>query len=133
MGSLPVEVAFLLGCVGAAAPEILRLYELRTKPEDFKWSWNYMFLTVPFLLLGGLVAVILPATTVWGAFYTGLSLPVTLSAAAKKVMDIPGLGQPVTADKATSASGAPAAAFPTAKATIPAPMQGFRAYVHALL
>jgi hypothetical protein len=131
MGPLPVEVAFLLGAAGAAAPEVLRLYELRTNPADFTWSWNYMFLTIPFLLLGGLVAVILPATTIWGAFYTGLSLPVTLSAAAKKVMDIPGLGQPVSARVSTTESRVPVTAIPPAKAT-QMPMQGFRAYVHAL-
>jgi hypothetical protein len=132
VGSLPVEVAFLLGAAGAAAPEILRLYELRTKPQDFQWSWNYLLLTIPFLLLGGLVAVILPATTVWGAFYTGLSLPVTLSAAAKKVMDIPGASQPVTAGTVTSGNGVAVSTLPQMEAT-QAPMQGFRAYIHALL
>ncbi len=132
MGPLPVEVAFLLGAAGAAAPEILRLYELRTKPEQFKWSWNYMLLTIPFLLLGGFVAVILPATTVWGAFYTGLSLPVTLSAAAKKVMEVPGLGQ-------SSGTGAPISASRTSSETslqtraAQEPLEGVRAYVYALL
>jgi hypothetical protein len=132
VGALPVEVAFLLGAAGAAAPEILRLYELRTKPEEFKWSWNYMLLTIPFLLLGGLVAVILPATTVWGAFYTGLSLPVTLSAAAKKVMEIPGLGQPAGASGSVSASRTSPGTFPQV-GTAQKPIGGFRAYVHALL
>ena len=132
MGLLPVEVAFLLGAAGAAAPEILRLYELRTKPEEFKWSWNYLLLTIPFLLLGGLVAVILPATTVWGAFYTGLSLPVTLSAAAKKVMDLPGMGRPADVVAPVNGTRVPLTANPQNTATRQ-PLQGFRAYIHALL
>ena len=100
MEGLTVEMAFLLGAAGAAAPEILMLYELRNHTEQFKWTWNYLFLTVPFLVLGGLVAVVLPATTIWGAFYSGLSLPVIISAAAKKA---PGgsTGQIVTAADGT--------------------------------
>ena len=132
MGPLPVEVAFLLGAAGAAAPEILRLYDLRTKPEDFEWSWNYLPLTIPFLLLGGLVAVILPATTVWGAFYTGLSLPVTLSAAAKRVMDLPEIGQPAASSAPVSGGRVPITAVPQDTAARQ-PMRGFRAYIHALL
>lgn len=112
-----IEITFLLGAVGAAAPEILRLYELRTNPQQFNWTWAYLLLTGPFLLLGGLVAVILPATTVWGAFYTGLSLPVIISAAAKKVQ--------------ISAAG-PAATTRAASGT-PSPQSGFKAYINALL
>jgi hypothetical protein len=107
------ETTFLLGAVGAAAPEILRLYELRSKPEQFRWSWAYLSFTAPFLFLGGLVAVILPATTVWGAFYTGLSLPVIITSAAKKAQDSP-------PGKQVAASGQIV------------PMSGFRAYINAL-
>lgn len=120
MEGLTIEMTFLLGAVGAAAPEVLRLYELRSNPERFKWSWNYLFLTVPFLILGGLVAVILPATTVWGAFYTGLSLPVIISAAAKKVPG--GATVPVvTATGGTRSGGSPK------------PLTGLKAYINALV
>ena len=133
MGPLPIEAVFLLGVAGAAAPEILRLYELRTKPNEFKWSWSYMLLTVPFLLLGGLVALALPATTFWGAFYAGLSMPVTLSIVAKKVMDLPGLSQPAGAitTTATDEVGSVIRGYPQAKN--PEPLTGFRAYIHGLL
>jgi len=110
-----IETTFLLGAVGAAAPEILRLYELRTNPDQFKWTWAYLFLTAPFLLLGGLVAVILPATTVWGAFYTGLSLPVIITAAAKKAQE--GSERGVVTTRSVSAR----------------PQEGIQAYLNALL
>jgi hypothetical protein len=42
-------------------------------------------MTIPFLILGGLIAIVLPTTTFWGAFYAGLTMPVTLTAAAKRV------------------------------------------------
>lgn len=121
MEGLSVEVVFLLGAAGTAAPEILRLYELRTKPEEFKWTWSYLAFTLLFLILGGLVAVILPATTVWGAFYTGLSLPVIISAAAKKA---PGDINPPVVTVTGSANGT----------RQPAQLQsGLRAYINALL
>jgi len=119
MGGLSIEVVFLLGAAGAAAPEILRLYELRSNPDQFVWSWKYLILTGPFLILGGLVAVILPATTVWGAFYTGLSLPITISAATKKVMG----------NAVPESVNATIASEPRASST---PLTGFRAYVNAL-
>ena len=113
---MEIETTFLLGAAGAAAPEILRLYELRSNPERFKWAWTYLFLTIPFLLFGGLVAVILPATTVWGAFYTGLSLPVIISAAAMKAQ-----GNPPGSKVTTSATSGQR------------PQSGLRAYINALL
>jgi hypothetical protein len=69
---------FLLGCVGAAAPEIVRLYNLRTEAE-FTWRWFYLMVSVLFVPLGGLIAWILPATSYWGAFYVGVSMPVIIS------------------------------------------------------
>lgn len=120
MEPLTIETTFLLGAAGAAAPEILRLYELRNNPQQFQWSWNYLILTMPFLVLGGLVAVILPATTVWGAFYTGLSLPVIITAAAKKVTG--GAMGPVV-----TATGGGRSAEPSK------PLTGLKAYMNALI
>jgi hypothetical protein len=120
MENLTVEMAFLLGAAGAAAPEILRLYELRNHTEQFRWTWNYLFLTVPFLVLGGLVAVVLPATTVWGAFYSGLSLPVIISAAAKKAP--------------TGSTGQIVTAADGSKVAKPErPLTGLQAYLNALI
>jgi len=69
---------FVIGCIGALAPEILRLYNLRTNPQ-FEWSWFYLGISVCFALLGGLIAWILPTTTYYGAFYAGVATPVIVS------------------------------------------------------
>ena len=68
---------FICGCVGAAAPEIVRLYKLRHRPFTFPKS--YFLISIFFFLLGGFVAVILPAITLWGAFYCGITLPSLIS------------------------------------------------------
>jgi hypothetical protein len=73
---------FLSGCVGAIAPEALRLYNLRTQPE-FRWSPGYLACVIPFILIGGCIACLLEPTTKWAAFYSGLTAPVLLSTALK--------------------------------------------------
>jgi len=45
-------------------------------------------MTIPFALLGGLLAVILPSTTPWGAFYAGLSTPVVINTALKQTLQM---------------------------------------------
>jgi hypothetical protein len=74
---------FLVACVGAAAPEIVRLYRLRTHP-DVKFPWYYFIVSLLFFALGGVVALILPATTLWAAFYAGVSTPLLISRIAAK-------------------------------------------------
>jgi hypothetical protein len=73
---------FVCGCIGAMAPEIVRLYKLRYRPPEFRKS--YFLISIVFSVLGGFVAVILPATTPWGAFYAGVSLPIITSASFGK-------------------------------------------------
>ena len=73
---------FLIGCVGAAAPEIWRLYNLRHFPR-VKWSWQYFLYSIPFIALGGFIASILEPANNWTAFYTGLTTPVLLTTAMK--------------------------------------------------
>ncbi len=70
---------FGLGMIGACAPEILRLYNIRHHPEQFSWSKFYLIASFAFALLGGIVALILPATTPWAAFYAGVSAPVLIT------------------------------------------------------
>ena len=62
---------FVLGFVGALAPEIVRLYKLRNNPGPFAWSWFYLIISGCFGALGGTIAWILPTTTYYGAFYAG--------------------------------------------------------------
>lgn len=69
---------FIFGCIGALAPEVVRLYNLRTKSK-FGWSGFYVLISVLFALLGGAIACILPTTTYYGAFYAGVAAPVTVT------------------------------------------------------
>ena len=78
-------VTFGIGMVGAVAPEIARLYALRSQDGE-KFSVFYIMISLVFAALGGFVALILPATTLWGAFYAGISTPVVISTALKKGM-----------------------------------------------
>jgi hypothetical protein len=75
---------FLLGVVGALAPEVVRLYGMRNDPNLFKWSWFYVIVSLVFVSLGGFVAVLLPAKNPQGAFYAGISTPVLINTAVKK-------------------------------------------------
>ncbi len=54
---------FFIGCVGAIAPEILRLYKLRNSLR-FTWSWGYILISIVFVLLGGFVAYIFEASKI---------------------------------------------------------------------
>jgi ABC-type transport system involved in cytochrome c biogenesis permease subunit len=75
---------FLLGAVGALAPEIIRLYEIRNDPQRFTWSWFYLIVSILFVALGGFVAVVLPSKNPQGAFYAGISTPVLVNTVLKK-------------------------------------------------
>ncbi|MEV6055819.1 hypothetical protein [Streptomyces sp. NPDC052107] len=78
------EVVFSLGMVGALAPEIVRLYSIREDPTRFAWSWFYLIASVAFGGLGGLLALVMPATTYWGALYIGVSTPVLINSMTRK-------------------------------------------------
>jgi hypothetical protein len=86
------KLAFIVGVLGAAAPEIMRLYNLRTNPK-FQWRASYFLMSLPFFLLGGIVALILPSTTYYGAFYAGLTAPVTINAVVKKAGELSEAGE----------------------------------------
>jgi hypothetical protein len=73
---------FGVGCVGAIAPEVIRLYNLRLKPV-FSWSWGYLLYSILFALLGGFMAWLLEPTSNYAAFYAGVSTPVLISSIAK--------------------------------------------------
>ncbi len=75
---------FLLGMAGALAPEVVRLYAVRQDPERFQWSRFYLVVSLAFAGLGGLLALVLPATTYWGAVYVGASTPVLVNSMARK-------------------------------------------------
>lgn len=75
---------FALGAIGGLAPEIVRLYSIRTNPQTFTWSWFYIIISIIFACLAGLVALLLPADNARAALYAGISTPVLINAVAKK-------------------------------------------------
>ena len=77
-------VIFLFGCLGAAASEIIRLYRKRFISLHLKSPKFYIFISLAFCLIGGVVAIILPATTKGGAFYAGASWPMLISGTLSK-------------------------------------------------
>ena len=79
----PTFHPFLIGCIGALAPEIIRLYKLRSSPV-VSWSWGYLLVSIPFVLLGGFIAYILEPTSNYAAFYTGVSTPFIVTTLAKE-------------------------------------------------
>lgn len=83
---IKIEV-FAFGAVGALAPEILRLYRLRNRPDRFKWSWFYLLVSLLFAGLGGVVATVLPATTAWSALYAGLSTPILITKGTERLAE----------------------------------------------
>ena len=74
---------FFIGCVGAIAPEILRLYKLRNSLR-FTWSWAYVLISIVFVLLGGFVAYILEPSNNYAAFYSGVGTPFIINAITKE-------------------------------------------------
>jgi len=85
MQSVPFRIdIFLLGCVGALAPDVVRLYKGKYRRPTSKRALLRMCLALMFALLGGVVAWIMPATTLDGAFYAGVSLPVLVMTVAKE-------------------------------------------------
>ena len=78
---------FFIGCVGAIAPEILRLYRLRDSLR-FNWSWSYILISVFFVLLGGFVSSILEPSNNYAAFYSGVGTPFIINAITKETQQV---------------------------------------------
>jgi len=72
---------FLCGCIGAAAPEIVRLQKLKGR-FTLRADWHRLGISILFFGLGGFLAW-LSAATCWGAFYVGVSTPVIVSSAVR--------------------------------------------------
>jgi hypothetical protein len=83
---MSVSSVLLLGMLGASAPEVVRLYSLRQRPPK-TWSLFYLAISLLFAALGGTVAVLLPATTPWAAFYAGISTPTLVTTALRKASE----------------------------------------------
>ncbi len=74
--------SFFWGALGAAAPEILRLYNIftgRNPGEPPRFGLGYFLISVFFVSLGGAVAVAWGEHHPFKSFWVGLSLPVIIS------------------------------------------------------
>lgn len=90
---------FAIGCVGAIAPEIVRIYNLRFKPS-FRWSWGYILYSIPFVLLGGFVAWLLEPSNNYAAFYSGVSTPILVTTIVRNTgRSFPAPGSPSSSDR----------------------------------
>ena len=72
---------FVAGAIGAAAPEIVRAYRLRHGGISIRHPRRYWIVSVLFVGLGGALVIFLDATSLYAAFYMGISLPAVVSAA----------------------------------------------------
>lgn len=80
---MTTQLVFLFGAIGALAPEVIRLYNLRQGGAG-SFSIFYVAVSVAFACLGGFVAAILPATTALAAFYAGISTPMVVNTALRQ-------------------------------------------------
>ncbi len=71
---------FLFGCFGALSVELLRLYKLREHASEVSFPWLYFAVVLPFVIMGGVIAVALDVSPVWSAFATGAAVEYTVSA-----------------------------------------------------
>ena len=81
---------FWWGALGAAAPEIVRLYQIVTKRvteqgrlTPLKFSRTYFIVSPLFFVVGGAVASGWGDNNAMKCFYLGVSLPFVVSSAAK--------------------------------------------------
>jgi len=121
---------FWIGWLGALAPEIVRLYAIRMRPERFAWSWFYVIVSLGFATLGGVIASMLPAANGPSAFYAGLSTPTFISTLLKRAQS-----GGTDSDSDTS-SAAPIKGIVDASGTQPLPTlhprPSFARFLHAL-
>ncbi len=68
----------LVGCLGALAPEIVRLYKARTKSRP-EFTGYYFVISFLHALVAGVFCLILPADNLRSAFYVGATFPTLLS------------------------------------------------------
>jgi hypothetical protein len=69
----------LFGGVGALAPDIVRIYNLRETGEFGPFTVGYLLASLGMAVIGAVVALALPATTTWSALYAGIAAPAIIS------------------------------------------------------
>jgi hypothetical protein len=72
--------AFAWGCLGAFAPEGLRLYKLRVSRLDVASPTYYLIVNVGFVVLAGVItAGALNPSHAFAALYSGMIVPLLIS------------------------------------------------------
>lgn len=75
---------WIVGAVGALAPEVVRLYKRRRRPKLLRFSRAYFAVSIVYACLGGILATLLASDAApIGWFYTGAALPFVLDAGIK--------------------------------------------------
>ena len=72
---------FLLGAIGALAPEVVRQVNVLRNGGTYTWSPSLIFFSLIYAGIAGLVAMILPSANLYSAFYNGISTDVLIGKA----------------------------------------------------
>lgn len=74
----PWQQHFLVGAVGAIAPEVVRLRNVIRDKGTYTWSPALFGISLAYALIAGLIAAILPSANLYAAFYCGVSTDVLI-------------------------------------------------------
>jgi hypothetical protein len=74
----PCAIVFLLGCLGALLPEIVKLYAARTGLKRRTFHYSYFIISIVYSAVGGVFAIYLSNQTAISAIYLGATWPVIL-------------------------------------------------------
>ncbi|QIO33933.1 hypothetical protein [Bradyrhizobium sp. 1(2017)] len=72
---------FLLGALGALAPEVIRQVNVLRDGGTYTWSPSLIFFSLLYAGIAGVVAMILPSANLYSAFYNGISTDVLIGKA----------------------------------------------------
>ncbi len=61
---------------------------MRCRPPKRGFSWFYFLISFIYALLGGVVAVALPAVTMFAALYAGVTMPLLISAIGRHAVSL---------------------------------------------
>jgi hypothetical protein len=75
------QLHFLLGAIGALAPEVVRLRTVFINGGEYTWSRSLVIFSILYAAIAGLVAAILPSANPYAAFYSGISTDVLIGKA----------------------------------------------------
>lgn len=78
----------MLGAVGAAAPEVLRLYKIVTNRSSEplpQFGYPYFLISLLFVAVGGVFAVAWGENNAFKCIWVGLSLPVIISSFGSRI------------------------------------------------